>query len=345
MIPIQALAIRLPIESMTRLCYSRKLGNSMILKEKKVNFNQQMSSRVKLIVYSLLFLFIISCTPSKNSETATESTLKGIADTVETQVEESSTPLAEELVPYSATDETVSSFSGITQNFPEVSLAVLTNDSLEIQINNRMAELIQAYDTLDYQKITASYVWERPYCSQGQEGPCTMTVEKAEETKTWFFDRNHQLRVFSKQYKINTSGNYEQSTLYLFSGDSMIAIHENTEDGTDAGLLIDQLRIVQSSCPKCGMSASNFEGSINGGVSYLNENDLNNKEREFYQSMPELISILKAGRKKATEDGDDFIFTVNRTEEGKAEEKSKAITFPVTFRVTQNLYPYFISKQ
>lgn len=39
-----------------------------------------------------------------------------------------------------------------------------------------------------------------------------------------------------------------------------------------------------------------------------------------------------------------ILFLVNRTEEGKAEEKSKAITYPVEFRVNQNLYPNYVSK-
>ncbi|MBI3219415.1 MAG: hypothetical protein HYZ44_07875 [Bacteroidetes bacterium] len=298
---------------------------------------------MKLTAYSLIFLVILCCAPGKDNEAATDSTLTITTDTVVTQAGENSAPSAEEPVQYSSIEETVEPFLGITNNFPEFSMATLTSDSLELEVNNRIGQLLQAYDTMQYATVTSSYSWERPYCYQGQEGPCTMSVEKEEETKTWFFDRANQLRGFSS--KLEGTSTATKSILYLFSNDELIAISEHVVDGSDAGVFVDQMRMLASSCPRCGMRASTFEGMLNGDVQYLNEKDLVTKQKEFYDTMPELIATLKAGRKNAKEDGDDFIFTVNRTEEGKAEQKSKAITYSVEFRVTKDLYPYYISKQ
>lgn len=292
---------------------------------------------MKPILYILLFSIISSCGPDKKKEKAVDSTQSKVA----TQIEETATSSSIDESFKSSTAEEL--FSGTSNNFPEFSLATLTSDSLELKINNQMAELIQAYDTLHYQKITSSYAWERPHCYQGQEGPCTMSVEKEEETKTWFFDRSNQLRGFS--IKLEGTSTAAKSILCLFSNDSLIAISEDVFEGTDAGAFVDHLRMLASSCPRCGMEASTFEGALNGDVKYFSEKDLVTKQKEFNESMPELISILKAGRKKAKEDGDDFVFSINRTEKGKAEEKSKAITYPVEFRVNQNLYPNYISKQ
>jgi hypothetical protein len=127
----------------------------------------------------------------------------------------------------------------------------------------------------------------------------------------------------------------------LFSNDSLIAVSEQQEY-LDDGNVITHLTILALQCPQCGLATTNNGG---GQVNYLNEKDLATTQNEFNDSMPELISILKAGRKKAMEDGDDFVFSVNRTEEGNADEKSKTITYPVEFRVTKNLYPNYISKQ
>lgn len=295
-------------------------------------------------IFTLILFMVVSCTPVKNNETAIDSTQNKVTDTVATQIEETVTSSpSDKSVQSSSTMETAEPPSGITNNFPKFSMTVLTSDSLEVEINNRMGQLLQVYDTMQYATVMSSYSWERPYCYQGQEGPCTMDVQREEETKTWFFDRANQLRGFS--IKVEGTSIAAKSILYLFSNDSLIAISEDVFDGTDAGVFVDQLRMLASSCPRCGMGASTFESSLNGEVKYFNENDLAAKQKEFNESMPELIGILKAGRKNAKEDDFDFIFRINRTKEGDAEEKSKAITYPVEFRVTKDLYPNYISKQ
>jgi len=247
---------------------------------------------------------------------------------------------AEELPPDSTPEET-EPFSGITDNFPDFTMDGLTNDSLEAEITNQMAELLQVYDTMQYAKVTSIYAWERPYYVPGQEGDGFMSIENEAETKTWFFDRNNQLRAFS----IQSDGTYVQSTLYLFSNDSLVAISERTVDGNYAGVFVDQQRMLASRCPRCGVATSTFEGMANGQVRYLTETDLVAKQQFFFESMPELIQLLNAGRETATRDDYDFIFSINRTKEGNAEHKSKAITYPVTFTVTKELYSNYILKQ
>jgi hypothetical protein len=217
-------------------------------------------------------------------------------------------------------------------------MAALTNDSLEVEINNRMAQLLQAYDTMQYATVTSSYRWERPHYVPAQDGEGSMFDETEEEKKIWFFDRFNQLRGYSMSL-----GNDEtkESVVYLFSNDSLIAASEQQEY-LDDGNVITHLTILASQCPQCGLATSNNGG---GQVEYINVKDLATKQKEFNDSMAELINILKSGRKKAREDGDDFVFSVNRTKEGNAEEKSKTITYPVEYRVTKDLYPNYISKQ
>jgi hypothetical protein len=307
------------------------------------------------IYYLSLLLITLSCSPTKNNETAVDSTQNIVTDTVATQIEETATPSStDESVQPSSTVETEEPFSGITNQFPQIFMATLTSDSLEVEINNRMGKLIQAYDTMQYARIMSSYKWERPYCLPAQEGPCTMSVDNQEETKTWFFDRANQLRAFSRQYDSDTYGSYTLSTLYLLSGDSLIATNEFDFDENDAVSLASQARMFAPSCPRCGIVASAFasliEGtmaysSLNGEVRYLNEKDLASRQADFNESMSELISILKDGLKKAKKEGDDLVFRVNRTKEGDPEHNSKAITYPVEFRVTKSLYRNYISKK
>ena len=271
---------------------------------------------MKTILYSLIFLIMLSCSPTKNNETATDSTQNIVTDTVATQIEESSTS--------SSTVETAETLSGITK------------ESLETEMNNRMAELAQAYDTMQYATVTSSYSWERPYCYPSQDGPCIDGVEAEEETKKWFFDRFNKLRSYSLTMK-SASNETTMSFLYLFSNDSLIAVRERRVDNSEGGVT-SQVIILAAKCPRCGITAIEY-----GDASYINEKELAAKQQEFYESMPELISILKAGRKKAKEDDADFVFSINRTKEGDADEKSEAIKYSVEFRVTKDLYPNYIS--
>ncbi len=102
-----------------------------------------------------------------------------------------------EELPPDPTPEETESFSGLTDNFPDFTLYTLSNDSLEAEITNGMAKLLQIYDTMHYAKITSSYGWERPCYVPAQDGEGYMSVETEEETKKWFFDRDNKLRAFS----------------------------------------------------------------------------------------------------------------------------------------------------
>jgi hypothetical protein len=264
-------------------------------------------------------IVILSCTPTKNNETAADSTQSIVIDTVATQIEESSTS--------SATVETAELLSDIIK------------DSLVAEMSNRMTELAQAYDTIQYTLIKSSYSWQRPYCYPSQEGPCIDGVETEEETKEWLFDRFNKLRSYSLTMK---SGGNEttMSSLYLLSNDSLIAVSERKVDNSTGGVT-SHVTILAAKCPHCGITAIKY-----GDASYINEKELAARQQEFYESMPELISTLKAGRKKAKwEDDYDFIFSINRTKEGDADEKSEDITYPVEFRVSKEVYSNYISKQ
>ncbi len=273
---------------------------------------------MKSILCCLFLLIFLSCAPGKNNETVADSTQTIVADTVTTQIEESST--------FSSTVETAELLSGTTK------------DSLVAEMNNRMTELAQAYDTMQYATVTSNYFWGRPYCYPSQDGPCIDGTETEEETKKWFFDRFNKLRSYSLTMK-SSSNETTMSFLYLFSNDSLIAVRERKVDNSEGGVT-SQVTILSAKCPRCGITAIEY-----GDASYINEKELAAKQQEFYESMPELIGILKAGRKEAKEDDADFIFSIYRTNEGDADEKSEATTYPVEFRVTKSLYPNYISKQ
>ncbi len=296
-------------------------------------------------IYQLLLLIIaLSCKPAKDNETSLDSSQNNFTDSLTTQIRETSTssPMGESAQP-SSTVEIEEPFSGITNNFPEFSMATLTYDSLELEINNRMGKLIQLYDTIEFTMITSRYSWERAFYAQAQDGPGTMSTETESETKKWFFDKSNQLKAYTVEFEMDSDYPSKKSILYLFSNDSLIAISEQAVDDSEVTVTY-HTRIVASQCPSCGVAA--IGGHREGGeIRYLNEKDLAIKQKEFSESMPELISQLKTGRKKAKEDNDDFIFTVNRTEEGNTDQKSKAITYPVEFRVSKSLYPNYISKQ
>lgn len=300
---------------------------------------------MKPIFYLLLFLIVSSCSLGKRNESAVDSTQTIVTDSAAVQTEETITSSSiDEAAQSSSPAETAEPFSGITNNFPEFSMAPLTSDSLEVEINNRMAQLLQAYDTIQYATATSSYSWERPHYIQPQDAASVpedfdgMFPETEEEKKTWFFDRFNRLRGYSMSLENDET---KKSVVYLFSNDSLIAVSEQ-QKYLDDGNVIEHLTILAQQCPKCGLATTNNDG---GQINHLNEKDLAIKQKEFNDSMVEFISILKAGRKKAKEDDFDFIFSVNRTKEGIPDEKSKAITYPVEFRVTKNLYPNYISKQ
>jgi hypothetical protein len=294
---------------------------------------------MKTSLYFLLVFIMVSCSPSKKNEASAIDSTQNVVDTVN-QIPEESAVLQEEESPASEEKEL---FSGHTNNFPNYSVDALTNDSLEAEINNRIGELLQVYDTMQYAKITSSYSWERPYYARGQEGEVFLTTETEGETKTWFFDRSNQLRGFSSEFNADSDYPYTKSILYLFSNDSLIAISEYRVDASEV-TVVDHVRVLASQCPRCGIS-SRAGYQENEEVSYLSEKELAVKQQEFYESIPALIQILKTGRKTATKDDYDFTFSINRTKEGNEEDKSKAITYPVTFTVTKELYPNYILKQ
>lgn len=287
------------------------------------------------ICYGAFLIMALSCSPSKSNETVTDSTLNEVVNNQETPLQES--------VPPASNDETLEPPSGISNNFPDFSTTMLTDDSLEAVVNNRMASLIQVYDTIQYTTIKSTYSWERPYYAQAQDGEGTMAMETEEETKTWFFDRSYQLRAVSTEFNAGPDYPITISTLYLFSNDSLIAVSEHKVDESEV-TVTSQITMVASQCPRCGTEAINGHKE-NGEVNYLIKNNLLTKQKEFYETMPELIRILKAGRKNAKVDANDFSFSINRTKEENKSDKSQAITYPVKFTIAKDLYSNYISKR
>ncbi|HOX81523.1 MAG TPA: hypothetical protein PLJ60_05130 [Chryseolinea sp.] len=287
---------------------------------------------------SVLFILVgLSCTSPKNDETSSSDSTQTISDTliideVVNEMPQRELPISNEPLP----------FDGLTDNFPNFSLEALTEDSLEAEINTQLIELIQAYDTIQYFKVISNYTWERERLYQGQEGEGSMGTETESETKTWFFDKSFQLKAFSAEFNTEPVYPFTKTILYLFSNDSMLAVSEywlSEDEVTVTGYD----RMIRARCPACGVS-SQAGHRENGEVKYLDSTAFVTRQKEFNESMSELLKTLKAGRKNATADDFDFTFTIQRTKEGNAQENSKTIKYPVTFTVSKELYPNYILK-
>jgi len=286
--------------------------------------------KTKLLLFGII-LTIPACTGrTTNQETVASDSAQQIQDPIAAQAEEAteSTPVIYDAQP----------FDGLTNNFPDFLMDTFTNDSLESKLTMRMGHLLEVYDTMSYATITSSYYWERPYYVQGQDGPGQMSTETEEEKKTWFFDRSNQLRGYSMTMK-STGNETTKSALYLFSNDSLIAVREQEEYLGDGGFARN-ITILALQCPRCGLITTEYEGAKD----YIDEKGLVSKQQEFYESMPELIQLLKDGRKNATQDDYDLTFVIDRKKGGDTEDKTKTITYPVTFTVTKELYPNYILK-
>lgn len=251
--------------------------------------------------------------------------------------------LQNQFVQYQPPTEEDVPFSGITDNFPEFVIDT-PSDSLETSINNGVSEILQAYDTIQYLRIASSYSWTQSITSHGQEGEQTFVIDETkEETRLWLFDRTFKLRGFTKEVKYNEEyGTRKESAIYLFSNDALIAVSERTVDSYEVEE-ITVVRILASQFPRGGFMRHGQ--SENATVSYLTKEDLTSREKDFFESLSELIATLKTGRKNAAEDDTYFQFEVNRTQEAIADKKADAVTYPVSFMVEKDLYPNYISLQ
>ena len=309
---------------------------------------------MKRLYFASLIIMILGCSQT-TGHLETESTNVVVdSSMVSTDYrEESSGTSSYESNEY-VEEEEEGPFLGDTENFPYISLTSLSDDTVEWDVNGKLVELIQAYDTLQYHRITSSYSWTRTYCAPAQEGPCDMATERAEEQKIWFFDQENQLRAYYRAYNINTYGSYEQAFHYFFSStNGLIGVSEFSFDQNDAVSIADVIRLSAASCPQCGVRASAFGehmdgqmsySGLNGEVRYLQDEELTSRQSAFDESMAELITILKSVKGKTKKDGTDLMFSINQVEEGDEGKKSDEVTYTVEFTVDKDLYSYLVSQ-
>lgn len=292
--------------------------------------------RIPSIILSITVTFSSCSSPQSQIEAQT-------VDTTQLNTEESQpTEAAESFEPEAIDTEDPEGVSGLTNNFPEFYTNLYTNDSLEAEATNRMIDLLQTYDTIPYSFIISNYLWTRPCYYQGQEGERTQGIESRQETQTWFFDRNHQLKGFSRETRQEGNATRIESVIGLFSNDKLVAFSEQTVDDF-AIELIGQQRMLASLCPQCG-TAAEYGAGPEGTVRYLSEKDFSTRDRDFNEALAKLISLLKDNR--MDHDSDyilDYIFTINQTAEGDPDLQSEDITYPIRLRVEKELFTHLVS--
>jgi hypothetical protein len=286
-------------------------------------------------VWICSLLMLSNCANLKKDQPATAiDTTHQVVDTLHAQalLVESNIPEPEESSP------------GVMQNFPEFIAETSSDDSLEISINDEMAILLQAYDTIKYFSISANYSWTQEITTHGQEGDDTYVEDETkEENQTWLFDRFFKLRGFIREVKYDDEyGDGSESTIYLFSNDSLIAVSERTIDNSEVEE-IRVTRILASRSPDVGFSRYMQYEYVR--MEHLVKEDLISRQEKFMASMGELVNTLKEGKKNATEDDFYYEFKVDRTKAANPDKQAKAVVYSVTFNVEKDLYPNYIMKR
>ncbi len=280
---------------------------------------------MKLIVLSSLAVIALSCSNSK-TEIVSDSTsvdsvgLTAAANTYgQTQVS----------IQNQAHDSPFANFSNYSES--------LSVDPTESEVTFGLQELMTEYDNRQYRTVESTYSRERDYEGEYQE-----VTETEEVTETWFFDASHQLKAFSRKYFREGEGRDTKILICLFSNDSLIALSDYWNEDNQIGMTY-HTKILRSKCPDCGMD-SNMEAGGSGGVKkYLNENDLVERESEFFTTLPDLISTIGNAWDKAIEATAGFVFTVEYDQWPDNQSGGKA--YAQEFTISKELYNDYVSKR
>ena len=249
---------------------------------------------MKSLLYSLLFLIVLSCAPGKKEESATDSTV----------VATDNTPAYTPPVYH----------PGPARNFPSFSQYAITENELENSITEALTEMLNQYDTGKYRTIKRDYSVYYQQPSDYDES--TMDASET-ETKTWYFDIDNKLKAYTLEYavKVGSSVNdpnngsnigENETTIYLFSNSSsedptLIAIYNDKSVSYDFATS-SKKRAITSKCPKCGISLS-YESEPTNDVEVLEDDYVLGLSTTFFDEYSALLNWLKDVEVKKNDEG------------------------------------------
>ncbi len=276
--------------------------------------------------YFLLLLLIIafSCSPNTKTEQVSDST------SVQTEV-------ASTYVQTQAPTQDASPARPVS-NFPAFSEDALSVDPTESEIMFDLKQLIAEYDNQQYGTIESYYSRQRDY-----EGEYGAETETEEVTETWFFNESNQLRAFTRKYFRSGEGRDTKTLICLFSNDSLIALSDYWDEDGQIGMAY-HTKLLRSKCPNCGMDTNREAGdnSMGGVKKYLNENDLAERESEFFTTLPKVINSIGKEWNNATESANGFVATLQHDQ--WSDRPSEGKEYSQTYTISKELYNAYASR-
>jgi hypothetical protein len=283
---------------------------------------------MKLILYSLLFLIVLSCSPSTKTEIAADSTSVQPTEVI-SSYSQSQTP-----VQYQTPATPFSNFSEYSES--------LSEDPTESELTLGIQELMTKYDNNQYRTIESYSSCQRDY-----EGDYGAITETEDITETWFFDASNQLKAFYRKYQRDGEGRDTKVLICLFSNDSLIALTEHRIDDGQIGMLY-HTKLLRSKCPDCGMVSSQEGGSSGKVDNYLSEVGLAAFENEFFTTLPKLIGTIGKEWDNATESANGFVVSIRHDEvpeiPGMPEVKARK-AYTEDYTISKEIYNKYILKR
>lgn len=283
---------------------------------------------MKSLPYCSFFLIVLSCTPSKNNETAVDSTSVQPTEVI------SSYSQSQAPVQYQTPATPFSNFSEYSES--------LSEDPTESELILGIQELMTKYDNNQYRTIESYYSRQRDY-----EGGYGAVTETEDVTETWFFDASNQLKAFYRKYQRDGEVGDAKLLICLFSNDSLIALSERWDQDGQIGMLYNT-KLLRSKCPDCGMVTRQEAGSSGKVDNYLNEVDLATFESEFFTTLPKLIRTIGEEWDNATESANGFVVSIRHDEvpeiPGMPEVKARK-AYTEDYTISKEIYNKYILKR
>lgn len=256
---------------------------------------------MKPTFFSLLFFFVLGCSPGKNNETGADST-QAVTGAV---VMKASAPI----------DPAKTS----TPHFPTYSGEIFTEIENEASITRELLTLLSQYENKKFAAVKSRY--SIIYQVENDYDNSTESAER-KETKTWYYDSVAQLRAYTSEYKSDVDST---TTIYLFTNEKLTAAYmDNFWSGQDSG--IRRERALNSQCPSCGVEV-NLDNSDplkildNKHISYLSDT--------FFKDHKELLSDLKNPTVIKSK-GDDRIINMQKSWDNKP--------YTIEYAINESLY-------
>lgn len=279
---------------------------------------------------------VVSCTPVKNNETATDSTQKEVTDTLATQIEETATSPSidesvqsssiDETVEFSPTVETAETFSGTNNKFPAYSGEVFTKDSLEDVTTKALVELLKQYDLHTLASVNSNHVVTYKV---GNDGDDSTVDGKTTESKTWYYSSNGQLSAYTLTSESEAYDRVDDKKTinYLFVNGQLAAVYSYHLSIAQIYFL-DREKIMVSQCPDCGVKITD-EGSA-PTLSKINQADVVQLTDEFFKEYDELLKDLKSSTNQKLV-GDRYFLKKQKTWDDQ-------VVYTIKYDIDQTLY-------